>query len=262
MGLATALAGLPGATGARLTLDSLALGGSFDVRSGIFDGTSPTVCETATAGGSQVRFEVAWAGGPPADHRSLDEIVAALLASVERLETSRRLRQEVETDPLTGVGNRRRASAALRAAIGRAERSGEEVAVLAFDLDHFKRVNDQLGHEAGDKVLVAFATVLMEQVRVYDTVARTGGEEFIVVCPGTDAYGARALANRLQLVISGACAGALPEGWNQTASIGIAVYPASATSIDALLRKADEALYEAKRAGRNCIVVDQNGRRT
>jgi len=261
MGLATALAGLPGATGARLNLDSLALGGSLDVRSGIFDGSVPSVCETVTSAGSRLRVELAWADGAAGDRRTLDEIMAALLGSVERMETARRLRQEVETDPLTGVGNRRRAAAALRAAIGRAERTGEEVAVLAFDLDHFKRVNDGLGHEVGDKVLVAFANVLVEQVRVYDSVARTGGEEFIVVCPGTDAYGARALANRLRPRITAECAEVLPADWRQTASIGIAVYPASATSIDALLRKADEALYGAKRAGRDCVVVDHQGPR-
>src|SRR5581483_7936913 len=166
---------LPGATGARLNLDSLALGGSLDVRSGICDGSVPRVCETVTSAGSRLRVELAWADGAAGDRRTLDEIMAALLGSVERMETARRLRQEVETDPLTGVGNRRRAAAALRAAIGRAERTGEEVAVLAFDLDHFKRVNDGLGHEVGDKVLVAFANVLVEQVRVYASVARTGG---------------------------------------------------------------------------------------
>ena len=258
-GLVTALAGLPGATGARLTLDSLLLGGSYDVRSGILDGGAPTVRETATSGGSRLRIEMVWTGDTAGgDHRGFDDVVAVVIGSLERAERSHRLRQEVETDPLTGVGNRRRAAAALRAAFGRAERTGEEVAVLAFDLDHFKRVNDYLGHDAGDKVLVAFAAFLLEEVRVYDTVARTGGEEFLVVSPGADAFGARALAERLRARVAATCAEVLPEGWHQTTSIGIAVYPTSAVSIDVLLRKADEALYAAKRAGRDCVVIDSH----
>jgi diguanylate cyclase (GGDEF)-like protein len=258
--LVGALGALPGAAGARLTLESILLGGSYDVRSGILDGSALGEQETVTAGGSRLHLEVAWSNGAAArDHRGLDDVVAVVMASLERAERSQRLRQEVETDPLTGVGNRRRASAALRAAFGRAERLGEDVSVLAFDLDHFKRVNDVLGHDVGDKVLVAFATFLLEQVRVYDTVARTGGEEFIIVCPGTDAFGARTLAERLRSKVSAACAEALPEGWNQTTSIGIAVYPEAATSIDAILRKADEALYDAKRGGRDQIAMCGRG---
>ena len=128
---------------------------------------------------------------------------------------------------------------------------GEDVAVLALDLDHFTSVNDTLGHDIGDQVLVAFAQMLVEQCRVYDTVARTGGEEFLVICPATDAFGARALAERLLHCVAPACSAVLPDGRRQTASIGIATYPKTATTIDALLRAADEALYDAKRAGRD-----------
>jgi diguanylate cyclase (GGDEF)-like protein len=258
--LVGALAALPGATGARLTLDSLLLGGSYDVRSGIVERDTPAAWETVTAGASRVRIEVAWSQGERRHAQSgLDEVITVILASLERAERSHRLQREVETDPLTGVGNRRRAAAALRAAFGRAERTGEEVAVVAFDLDHFKKVNEELGHDVGDQVLVVFAALLMEQVRAYDTVARTGGEEFIIVCPGTDLYGAKALAERLRTKLPTACADVLPEGWHQTTSIGIAVYPVNALSIDGLLRKADEALYDAKRSGRDRAAVAGRG---
>ena len=257
--LVGALAALPGATGARLTLDSVLLGGSYDVRSGLL-GSAAVLRETTTAGGSQLRIELTWAEGLVGlEQRGLDEVLAVVLGSLERAERSHKLQREVETDPLTGVGNRRRAAAALRAAFGRAERTGEEVSVVALDLDHFKKVNDELGHDVGDKVLVAFAGMLMEQVRAYDTVARTGGEEFIIVCPGTDTFGAKALSERLRSKMASACAPLLPDGWNQTTSIGIAVYPEMAISIDALLRKADEALYEAKRTGRDRIAVCGRG---
>jgi diguanylate cyclase (GGDEF)-like protein len=260
--LVGALAALPGATGARLSLDSALLGGSYDVRSGL-TGPDPVLREMSTAGASLLRVEVTWSDGLLGrEQRGLDEVIAVVLASLERAERSHRLQREVETDPLTGVGNRRRAAAALRAAFGRAERFGEEVAVVAFDLDHFKKVNDVLGHEVGDRVLVTFAELLMEQVRAYDSVARTGGEEFIIVCPGTDTFGAKALAERLRIKVPLACAAPLPEGWSQTTSIGIAVYPDTAISIDALLRKADEALYEAKRNGRDRIAICGRGTTT
>ena len=249
--LVQAIAGLPGATGARLELDSANLGGPFDVSSGIL-GTAE-MFEGASRGGSRVRLALTRSPFSAADRSVVDELLATVVSSVERAELSRRLREEVETDPLTGVGNRRRANAALRAAIGRAERMGEDVAVLALDLDHFKSVNDILGHDIGDRVLVAFADMLVEQCRVYDTVTRTGGEEFLVICPGTDAFGARALAERLLQAVPPACSAALPDGRRQTASIGIAIYPKTATTIDSLLRAADEALYEAKRRGRDRI---------
>ena len=250
--LVNAIAGLPGTTGARLELDTMALGGPFDVASGILGAVEQV--EARPRGGGLVRISMTrspFSGG--AERQVVDDLLTAIVSSVERAELSRRLREEVETDPLTGVGNRRRATAALRGAIGRAERMGEDVAVLAFDLDHFKRVNDTLGHEAGDRVLTAFAAMLLEECRVYDTVARLGGEEFLVVCPGTDAFGARALAERLLEKTPAVCCGVLSKGWRQTTSIGIAVYPKTSTTIDGLLRAADEALYDAKRAGRNEI---------
>ena len=103
------------------------------------------------------------------------------------------LREQAEIDPLTGIGNRRRTMRSLAAAIGLAERSGDQVGVVYLDLDHFKRVNDTNGHDVGDKVLFAFAQHLAGIVRVYDTVNRIGGEEFVIVCPGLDERGGEVL---------------------------------------------------------------------
>jgi diguanylate cyclase (GGDEF)-like protein len=97
--------------------------------------------------------------------------------------------------------------------------------------------------------------MLVDEVRPYDTVVRTGGEEFLVICPTIDAIGARALAERLCAATPLRCAAALSGGVRQTVSIGIAVYPEAADYADGLVRKADGALYEAKRAGRNTVVL-------
>src|SRR5690606_14425608 len=107
------------------------------------------------------------------------------------------------------------------------------------DLDHFKRVNDTLGHEAGDRVLVAVVDALRAELRAYDEVVRTGGEEFVVVVPGCDVVTGRRLAERVLAGLPVRCAGALPAGWRQTVSIGLAVFPDMATEPGPLLRMAD-----------------------
>ncbi len=126
---------------------------------------------------------------------------------------------------------------------------------MALDLDHFKRVNDTLGHPVGDAVLQAFTNMMFDQVRAYDTVARMGGEEFAILCPGLDALEARAVAERIIEATPVVCAGALGRTFRQTVSIGIALFPDHGEFGDALLRKADAALYDAKKQGRNRVVV-------
>lgn len=125
------------------------------------------------------------------------------------------------------------------------------MSVLLCDLDHFKLINDRFGHDAGDRVLTDFATLLRTSVRSHDTVIRWGGEEFLVILPGCDHLGAAGLADRLLAACPGACRGELPPDVSQTTSIGIAVYPAAARTPEALIGAADDALYRAKREGRN-----------
>ena len=250
--LVKALAALPRSNGAALKFDAPSLGIRLEISEGV---VRPDAAQRVVEGighAGRGRFLVSWSGTPE-DHDSdiFDLVVQTFAGSIDRLEVARQLREDVEIDPLTGVGNRRRSVRALAAALARAERSSEPVAVLAIDLDNFKRINDEFGHPVGDAVLQAFAAGLSEAVRGYDTVVRMGGEEFQVVCPGIDCVSAQSLAKRLRTAAPSWCAAPLPEGWEQTVSIGIAVYPMTSERSEDLLRKADEALYAAKRSGRN-----------
>ena len=158
-------------------------------------------------------------------------------------------------DPLTGLYNRRPLEETLRREILRAGRIGSVVGVMAIDIDHFKRVNDMLGHEAGDEALRGIAQELARCVREEDIACRSGGEEFIVILPGT---GEQALYQRAEAVRRGiekARIRAGAETLQLTVSIGLATFPANGESDAALLRAADAALYEAKAAGRNRVVM-------
>src|SRR5690606_33057351 len=118
-----------------------------------------------------------------------------------------------------------------------------------FDLDHFKQYNDTCGHQAGDEALELFAAILTRTTRRMNLSARFGGEEFIAVLAGSDADGAYRFAERVRTALRARNVGAPPL----TVSAGVAQYDFSMTSPDDLLSAADRALYQAKRAGRNCI---------
>jgi diguanylate cyclase (GGDEF)-like protein len=205
---------------------------------------------------------------------ALAVVVSALLASsmagLGRLmrdmhDRERDLERLATTDALTGVANRREALAALARALEGAARTGRPVALLMIDVDRFKRVNDDHGHEAGDRVLAAVANRCRTGLRVVDTCGRVGGEEFVVVLPDTDARGATVAAERLREAVERAPID--PVG--VTVSVGVAVHPprasgdgsvraadAAAREAEALLRRADAALYRAKALGRNRVVSD------
>jgi diguanylate cyclase (GGDEF)-like protein len=152
------------------------------------------------------------------------------------------------TDPLTGLDNRRRMMETLQKEVLRSRRLRHTFAVLMADVDHFKSYNDAHGHPAGDEVLTRVAGVLRETARDVDLVARYGGEEFFVLMPETRAAGAAQVAERLRQHFA---AQRLPV----TLSVGAAEFPTHGDNGDALIRAADAALYEAKRAGRDRIVV-------
>ena len=258
--LTAALAGLSNAIGAKLNYENRRLGGPVECVSGKTDGADvgTSVFEQLVDARHPLRVELTWTmGRTDSDVARAAEIVDVLGVSLSRIEQNARLQQEVETDPLTGVGNRRLGSRTLARAFNRAQRGMDPMAVLMMDLDKFKNVNDKLGHQVGDAVLVAFARALEGAVRNYDVTARWGGEEFLIICPDTDLAGAQALASRVLKMTPEFCQPALPEDWRQTVSIGIAVFPHGAEFADGLVRAADKALYQAKSAGRDQYAVSE-----
>ncbi len=163
------------------------------------------------------------------------------------------LERQALVDGLTGLANRRHCEEELDAELARAERLGGPTALVLADLDDFKGVNDRHGHPAGDAVLCAFAELLRESVREIDTAARFGGEEFMLVLPGTDAAGGSNVAERVRAALAERVI-VTPGGAaiRITASFGVATAPPSSTAAD-LISAADTALYDAKHAGKNRV---------
>ncbi len=182
-------------------------------------------------------------------------LAAQVVVALENARLHRLVEQQAMVDSLTGLANRRRVEDSLRSELARAARYDDEVCVVFADLDYFKRVNDRYGHAAGDDVLKAFAVTLHETVRESDVAGRWGGEEFALVLTGTGSSGGARLAERARTAIE-ACAVRMPGGdeVTVTASFGVASYP-ECPELGELLAAADAALYEAKRAGRNRVVV-------
>jgi diguanylate cyclase (GGDEF)-like protein len=167
----------------------------------------------------------------------------------------RRVASQAATDGLTGLANRRSFDDELALEWRRAERVEDSLALLLIDLDDFKRINDQFGHQAGDAVLRRVAAILDSGARQVDLTARYGGEEFALLTPETDLLGASNLAERLRVALAAALI-ELPDGRSVrlTASFGVAV-KAGLDRPELLVAAADEALYEAKRAGKNRVVA-------
>lgn len=170
------------------------------------------------------------------------------------------LRQLVEaatTDVKTELLNAMAWRQVAQREITRASRRGGSVAILVLDMDHFKRINDDHGHLAGDAALKCVGAGLADELRGYDALGRFGGEEFVAVLPNIDASGARHAAERLRRRIE-SLAVPLPDGDGTvsiSASIGVALCPDHGESLDDVLRAADDAMYLAKQAGRNTVRV-------
>lgn len=164
------------------------------------------------------------------------------------------LEQRAHLDGLTGLGNRMALEERLRIEWAACRRRKCPLAVFITDLDHFKRINDQFGHYAGDEILRRVSTVLREVTRTVDFVARYGGEEFVVIAPDCDLLGAIGMAERFRYRVAGLKEPAVPKGCQVSASVGVAatteaVHPEA----EEVLHRADRALYAAKAAGRNVV---------
>jgi diguanylate cyclase (GGDEF)-like protein len=159
------------------------------------------------------------------------------------------LRELSLRDPLTGCYNRRHFMHVLRHEVGRSRRYGQAASVAILDVDNFKQINDRLGHQAGDEVLLQVAQACQSVMRDTDVFARIGGEEFAVLLPQTNALEAHALVERLRLHVQ-----TLPLAQPVTVSVG--VVGAHATDhVDAVMQAADHAMYRAKREGKNRVVL-------
>jgi diguanylate cyclase len=162
----------------------------------------------------------------------------------------KRLSDEVSTDQLTQIANRRGLMMAFEAERARMERTGEPLAVGLLDIDNFKRLNDELGHVAGDEALKSLAAIVSKTLRPTDRVARYGGEEFVVLLPQTPADEGEQILTRLQRSLTGGLFMHKEKQVFVTFSAGLTLHRLD-ERIEDSLERADQALYEAKRTGKN-----------
>lgn len=178
-----------------------------------------------------------------------------MAAEAERLQAqARELRRYVLADPLTGLGNRRQVERELPRLLQHSARTGEPIAAAMLDLDHFKQVNDKHGHAVGDAVLTATADLFRARVRGGDLIARMGGEEFLIVFPHASHERAREACERLRLAVQEHDWAQISPGLSVTVSIGLCVCGARVEAAQ-LIEQADAVLYQAKKEGRNRVVV-------
>jgi diguanylate cyclase (GGDEF)-like protein len=185
-------------------------------------------------------------------------LAASLLARRARAlsRLAHRLAKAARTDDLTGLANRRETNQVLEVEVARSLRYGHRLSCLLLDIDHFKQVNDRFGHVVGDQVLVEVASRLGAAVRREDVVGRWGGEEFFVILPHTDSFGARRVAEKLRQTIADTPVWIDGTSLRVTISIGLAELGAlDPKRADILLQAADQALYEAKARGRNRVAA-------
>ena len=187
------------------------------------------------------------------DHGWPLRVVGMVHDITDRKQLEQRLRDIAHRDELTGLPNRRAGYDFFERHHSLAQRKGHPLSICLFDVDYFKRINDNHGHLAGDRVLVELADLLTEGLRKSDVVCRWGGEEFLLLLPHTDREAAVKLADRLRRKVEATVGRAL--GIGVTMSGGVGAFPADASSIEDLVSKADDALYRAKASGRNRVLA-------
>ena len=195
----------------------------------------------------------------PFDHT---ELRARLTAAVRNLDVHEKLirvqaqiRREARKDPLTGLPNRTAIIETLHQALLRHEREQVPVSAAVIDLDHFKSVNDSLGHLAGDEALREVVRRMQENIRPYDSLGRYGGDEFLLVAPGMDARDVATLAERFRLAVAHEPVIAAGQQLHQTITVGVADAGTGRTGVADLVDAADRALLEAKRIQRDSVRI-------
>lgn len=201
---------------------------------------------------------IEWGGVPAVQVTIID--VTDQVRYETQLEAERsHYQQQATVDELTGLYNRRHFITEVEEQIRRARTLGVPLSLFMFDIDHFKRINDSLGHAAGDQALRIIPSVCEQVLRKSDVIGRIGGEEFAVVLPRTSLPEAKAVAERLREAMSATEVSADGRQFRMTASFGLAALDDAGETVDSLLKRADEALYEAKAAGRNRVMSNLAG---
>jgi two-component system, cell cycle response regulator len=186
---------------------------------------------------------------------TLEVLSRHIAVSLANARMVKRLEDLATTDGMTGHYNKRALVEVARQKIRSAERFKKPLALLVCDIDHFKRVNDDFGHDVGDVVIKGFGEVLRRTKRDTDAVGRFGGEEFVLVCEETDAAGAELLADRIRKELETTTFHTEQGPLNVTCSVGVATFPEAGLDWEKLFKATDEALYVSKRAGRNRSTV-------
>ena len=174
----------------------------------------------------------------------------------ELAEKNQQLEQQSQRDALSGIYNRAYFDRQMSAEVKRSRREQRSLAIILFDIDHFKKINDTYGHDAGDHVIREFCELVRSSLRDIDIFGRWGGEEFIAALPHTDLRSARSTAERIRERFSNRLFEANGfEAFSVTVSIGVSDIRAGRISLQQMIKDADNALYEAKNAGRNQVVI-------
>lgn len=183
----------------------------------------------------------------------------------EDITEQKQLHEQLElmskTDLLTNVHNRRHFFESTQVEMARAQRNSRSLSMMMIDVDHFKRINDRYGHQAGDTVLKQIAQVLKENLRLNDLLARYGGEEFVITLPETTISEAAHFAERIRLAIEESQFGIDEDSINVTVSIGCASLPIGSLNLSKMIERADIAMYQAKANGRNRVEIAQGSKR-
>jgi diguanylate cyclase (GGDEF)-like protein len=190
----------------------------------------------------------------PAGYTAMAMFIILMMAS----DISAKMKRIAVRDQLTGLLNRRGFNEYGERAFSSAQRNGTPLSVIMTDIDRFKYINDKFGHAAGDTALAHFATLVEEDRRKEDVIARVGGEEFALLLPGTDLRDAMALADQLCRKVGSTPMDLTSIGLPMTSSFGVAAISEKDTTLDDMVRRADRALYRSKRAGRNQVDLESS----